>query len=686
MKHTRWVQFRNDAFALIYSFALVWLVYGRSLHLPFYFDDLLHMPYVAETPLRALWASPGVFNYYRPLQTTIWRLSYILFEENNPFFLHGINLFFFALSGFLCGILSRDILPYKNEETNSLDWQLVQQYLSATLFLLFPFSFQAVPWISSLSYCLAVFLMLAALVCYVRGGLPGGLPGGQRNQRIWGGLSLLFTFFAPLALEVGVVTPFLILLFTLTKPRSEEKRKFFSQAFLWFAPLLAWFILWRTRPLTSDALTWKNPETFMQNSSYFAQGVGYTLTWAGGWLRDVQGWNDLLTAVILSLFAVTLALIIQYRCYYKDAAPAAKLSTFWFSPSLFPWLWAAMTSLLFIAFLPFIYTISAPRLLLVPSPGIAWIWANVITSAVRYSLARPTHLKWITAVFAGLLTLMLIGQNFFYIWRQMNNHSLLGSAFQQAVTLAEQSHSRGYAAGFINFPNEVRSRQTTYPLGHEGVLFYVDYLDASEILQGQTVRPLDVSFLQFDDIRPERPYDYGVIGDRTSWAEVQQKHPKVDVFVTEFFTDSIKITPAGILNSSPTPDFTDAIVGYTLDEATPPEIMLLDAEAVSDGKTLRINLVWSTRQPPPGEVTVFVHVLDDAGQLVAQADGFPVARTYPMNQWPANTVVQDFRTLDVNSNYAAITIGLYNFITGERLLARQGQQALPDDAFTIRVK
>ena len=51
-----------------------------------------------------------------------------------------------------------------------------------------------------------------------------------------------------------------------------------------------------------------------------------------------------------------------------------------------------------------------------------------------------------------------------------------------------------------------------------------------------------------------------------------------------------------------------------------------------DGGALRLTLIWQAVYAP-GDYIRFVHLLDAAGNIVAQADGAPAGDSYPTGQW-----------------------------------------------------
>lgn len=88
------------------------------------------------------------------------------------------------------------------------------------------------------------------------------------------------------------------------------------------------------------------------------------------------------------------------------------------------------------------------------------------------------------------------------------------------------------------------------------------------------------------------------------------------------------------------------------------------------GPSTRLTLYWQSLAPAlDADYTIFVHVLDAAGQIVAQADSQPRAGASPTSLWQQNEVVADPYTFDLTPGKYALTVGLYDAETGERLRA-----------------
>jgi hypothetical protein len=115
------------------------------------------------------------------------------------------------------------------------------------------------------------------------------------------------------------------------------------------------------------------------------------------------------------------------------------------------------------------------------------------------------------------------------------------------------------------------------------------------------------------------------------------------------------------------------LVGY--DVAPPP---------YAPGQTLRLQLYWLAQQRPAEDYTVFVHLLDGAGQLVAQQDNPPVRGTRPTSTWEPGAVIVDPYDLSIPGDVApgevTLMVGLYRWPDLTRLQVRnQEGTALPDD-------
>jgi hypothetical protein len=95
----------------------------------------------------------------------------------------------------------------------------------------------------------------------------------------------------------------------------------------------------------------------------------------------------------------------------------------------------------------------------------------------------------------------------------------------------------------------------------------------------------------------------------------------------------------------------------------------------------RLTLYWQSSTALDKDYTVFVHSLNDEGELLGQADGPPVGNHYPTSVWLPREIVQDSRLVPAGDRYL---VGLYNPVSGERLpsFGADGTR-LPDDAVVL---
>ncbi|MDW8316823.1 MAG: glycosyltransferase family 39 protein [Anaerolineae bacterium] len=87
------------------------------------------------------------------------------------------------------------------------------------------------------------------------------------------------------------------------------------------------------------------------------------------------------------------------------------------------------------------------------------------------------------------------------------------------------------------------------------------------------------------------------------------------------------------------------------------------------GPGVVVTLFWTADRPVAQEWTVFVHLLDAAGAMVAQHDSPPDEGRFPTSLWPVNTPIPDRHPLAVAELPAGarLRVGLYLPSSGARL-------------------
>jgi len=96
-----------------------------------------------------------------------------------------------------------------------------------------------------------------------------------------------------------------------------------------------------------------------------------------------------------------------------------------------------------------------------------------------------------------------------------------------------------------------------------------------------------------------------------------------------------------------------------------------DIEWNESDRTLRLVLFWRAVSAMPDDWTVFVHLVDPTGTLVAQADAPPVRGNFPTSWWQPGDVVVDPHELlvppGIELQELTLNFGLYDVANGERL-------------------
>jgi 4-amino-4-deoxy-L-arabinose transferase-like glycosyltransferase len=87
-------------------------------------------------------------------------------------------------------------------------------------------------------------------------------------------------------------------------------------------------------------------------------------------------------------------------------------------------------------------------------------------------------------------------------------------------------------------------------------------------------------------------------------------------------------------------------------------------ERLSLGQTLPVKLVWAVRSAPGRDYTVFVHLVDGAGNVCGYGDGPPRYGRYPTWIWSKGEVIEDEHSVSTGSTvppgHYSIKVGLYD--------------------------
>ena len=105
------------------------------------------------------------------------------------------------------------------------------------------------------------------------------------------------------------------------------------------------------------------------------------------------------------------------------------------------------------------------------------------------------------------------------------------------------------------------------------------------------------------------------------------------------------------------------------------------------GDNIHLTLFWQCLEEMEQSYTVFTHLVDAGGHIVAQKDNPPVDGLYPTTKWEMGEIVRDQYDLTIPQDIAPgeyrLKVGMYLAETGERLRAVRGKEPLAENAVTL---
>lgn len=167
------------------------------------------------------------------------------------------------------------------------------------------------------------------------------------------------------------------------------------------------------------------------------------------------------------------------------------------------------------------------------------------------------------------------------------------------------------------------------------------------------------------------------------WEKYKNREPK---FVVEFHG----VPYVWVYRVGPVID--ESSYDYPVDATLGQDIRLmgydLEPNQVRPGETFELTLYWEALEKPAGDYTVFIHLLDQDGELRGQIDSQPQEGMYPTYFWDKGERIQDRSTVVVSPDAPPgdyeIAIGMYTLETLERLpIVDQHGMPVPNDSLII---
>jgi hypothetical protein len=119
------------------------------------------------------------------------------------------------------------------------------------------------------------------------------------------------------------------------------------------------------------------------------------------------------------------------------------------------------------------------------------------------------------------------------------------------------------------------------------------------------------------------------------------------------------------------------LLGYELPQTT-----------VRPGDLLPVTLYWRATRTMQTDYSVFLHLLDSHGLIVAQRDSYPGGGALLTSEWPIGSVIEDRHVIQVPAtalapSHTTLVVGLYDFETSTRLPTGDGSDGVALGAVSV---
>ncbi len=595
----------GQSLLLALALAATVALYGSAVQLPFFSDDLLQVPWAAAHTYLDFWRALTPYGDYRPLHFALWHLLMEAAGHPSPFVLHTLNLLWQMAAVALFGwFLLRDPRTH-----------LPGAIAGLLLFATYPFAFDAILWVSALSYPMSLALTLVALLLHLRA--------RQRGDAFSRG-ALLLILLAAFSYEGAIVAGAALLLAELLLVEDRQPNVaalLYPFASLGAALLIAdhvlgegFRILWERVPM--NFLAWWQ--------ALFYPVAPLARYWPGGTERGLLALGGI--ALLLTAYAA------------------------WRGGRVRLWLfgvgWAILWGAIPVATQPFEWSRDPLRVFYAVGMGAVLLWWSAwFTTTRRKLIAFP-------------LLLVLLFPAATFVRDETVRYRQAGRFISEVVAVSWEPGSEEGVL-FVNLPGRITAEQRRYPLGHEGVIPLPPPTDVTALVVLNGGRDIPMRARSAGWILPPLPYRIepvgALLGPEDFWGIRS-------LWLTDF-------TPEGAMHLDRVAE---------LDGVRPPQealwrfedgvaLLALRCEREAEGR-ITLTLRWQVQAPLGDEPTLFVHLLgEDRRAILAQADGDPIAGLYPFARWRVGEVVEERRSLPRVAGGQWVRLGLWEPSSGRRL-------------------
>ena len=491
--------------------ALAFVLYGRVLSLPLYWDDAPHFFFVVPNTLRQIWTNQTGYAYYRPLIFTFYKFAFQLFIPNLIWLCYGVALALHAFNSVLVGKLA-SILVRSVRGTPGARGALpvspaLAGVLAALLFVTYPFAIYTVANFAS--------LMHLAVVCLTLTGILAVCRFVRAPQRRWLAVMLAATALAPYFHESGVMVSAILAWAIICLDASILRRYRWLPVAL-FMLSAAFLVIWWIVPKTRDPFVWPGPEMVFKNATFFLQGLTFPVQPLATLLIERFKWNDVAT-----IWLVGLPPLLGLAAIFRRAAGGH-----WFRLGIG---WAALVILPSILTLQFWYVATAPRLLYGVAPAAVLLWTVGCMAAIGY-LRRPR----MRVLVGGGAALLILAPALTFSAGKVQLYRLSLAPIRQVAELARAYPRDRHLV--INPADWVSEVTDFYPLGRWGVSVMPDYVQLRHLARINSGLPVAFDSVHFPPVQEAMAtHYYQISGPELGWSDLAARVPDYDhVWLTTY--------------------------------------------------------------------------------------------------------------------------------------------------------
>ncbi|MBP7590268.1 MAG: hypothetical protein KBA85_01600 [Chloroflexi bacterium] len=637
----------------------VWL-YGRTLPLPYFWDDFPHYNFATAKSFVAIWTDVTGAPYYRPIIFTLYKILFGLLPPGQTAVPHLLVLLIHAansaLTGKLAGKLYRGGTPPARTAV---------ELLAALLFVVYPFAALPVPHFAAAMHPLVTLFTLIGALAVLRYQATA--------VRRYLALALAAALLTPYIHEAGIMAGALLALVWLVADWRQAWRQKWVTAVL---PLVSALYLpvWYAVPKSGNETVGRqidSLELLFFKITFFFQAPTYPWQPLAKWFIDTRGWRDLTAIWLVGGAGLLLAALILGRGR-QWAALGLGVG------------WTAVAMLPAVVALPYDYISISPRLLYFTGVGAAVMWATVIVT-----LAAPTgqgngRVWWRWAAAGGLLVLTT-AVPVRYVQREVNLHVFALTPLRQMSRIAQERPAKRDIV--INTTNWLAYKKQWYPIGNDGIAVLAPYLNTQQLIHLNSGVDWPVTIATFPDLRPDLPDYYLATAeeDVDQWWHMElltrQAYEHDGVWLTQFMADGrSQVVYAGSLQAGDDQPPT----GYQANFAN--AVFLTNSQYSLNDQTVTVSLDWIFTGPDP-QATIFRHVLDCQGNLIGEGSGYALERMLPFTFLSPGDRIHDVKHINLEALPAdgclRVAVGLFR-ADGSRLTAYGADgRILPDASFIL---